>query len=187
MKIDDVSLTIFTWDNIPATNYHTGTATVRQQQSRPVAHPYRRRSGGSRLPRLGDQSGVDGRAATDPLAEADADGQGPAGARAHPRRHAADQPRRQLSHDRRGRYRAVGPRRQDRRAAGARADGHVPQVDPGLCQFAGAARHRRLCRSGADVQGGRLAGLQDPSAARSRHATSRSARRCARRWATITG
>ena len=28
MKIDDVSLTIFTWDNIPATNYHTGTATV---------------------------------------------------------------------------------------------------------------------------------------------------------------
>jgi len=28
MKIDDVSLTIFTWDNIPATNYHTGTATA---------------------------------------------------------------------------------------------------------------------------------------------------------------
>ncbi len=28
MKIDDVSLTIFTWDNIPATNYHTGTATI---------------------------------------------------------------------------------------------------------------------------------------------------------------
>lgn len=26
MKIDDVSLTIFAWDNIPATNYHTGTA-----------------------------------------------------------------------------------------------------------------------------------------------------------------
>ena len=28
MKIDDVSLTIFTWDNIPPTNYHTGTATA---------------------------------------------------------------------------------------------------------------------------------------------------------------
>jgi L-alanine-DL-glutamate epimerase-like enolase superfamily enzyme len=28
MKIDDVSLTIFAWDNIPATNYHTGTATA---------------------------------------------------------------------------------------------------------------------------------------------------------------
>src|SRR3984885_6512375 len=28
MKIDDVSLTIFTWDGIPATNYHTGTATA---------------------------------------------------------------------------------------------------------------------------------------------------------------
>ena len=28
MKIDDVTLTIFTRDNIPATNYHTGTATV---------------------------------------------------------------------------------------------------------------------------------------------------------------
>src|ERR1700759_5091728 len=28
MKIDDVSLAIFTWDNIPATNYHTGTATA---------------------------------------------------------------------------------------------------------------------------------------------------------------
>ena len=27
----------------------------------------------------------------------------------------------------------------------------------GLCEFAGAARHRRLCRSGADVQGERLA------------------------------
>ena len=24
MKIDDVSLTIFTWDNIPATRYHLG-------------------------------------------------------------------------------------------------------------------------------------------------------------------
>jgi hypothetical protein len=24
MKIDDVSLTIFTWDNIPATIYHQG-------------------------------------------------------------------------------------------------------------------------------------------------------------------
>ena len=44
-----------------------------------------------------------------------------------------------------------------------------------------------LCRPGAGVQGGRLAGLQDPSAARSRARTSRSARRCARRWATITG
>ena len=28
MKIDDVSLTIFAWDGIPATNYHTGTATA---------------------------------------------------------------------------------------------------------------------------------------------------------------
>ena len=25
MKIDDVSLTIFTWDNIPATSYHSGS------------------------------------------------------------------------------------------------------------------------------------------------------------------
>src|SRR5690348_10637746 len=25
MKIDDVSLTIFTWDNIPATRYHLGS------------------------------------------------------------------------------------------------------------------------------------------------------------------
>jgi L-alanine-DL-glutamate epimerase-like enolase superfamily enzyme len=28
MNIDDVTLTIFAWDNIPATNYHTGTATI---------------------------------------------------------------------------------------------------------------------------------------------------------------
>ena len=29
MKIDHVSLTIFTWDNIPATRYHSGSFTQR--------------------------------------------------------------------------------------------------------------------------------------------------------------
>ena len=41
MKIDDVSLTIFTWDSIPATRYHLGVAGIVHQQSRPAAHPHR--------------------------------------------------------------------------------------------------------------------------------------------------
>ena len=41
MKIDDVSLTIFTWDNIPATRYHLGALASVGQQSWPAAHPHR--------------------------------------------------------------------------------------------------------------------------------------------------
>ena len=41
MKIDDVSLTIFTWDGIPATRYHLGALCLVHQQSRATAHPHR--------------------------------------------------------------------------------------------------------------------------------------------------
>ena len=168
MKIDDVSLTIFAWDGIPATRYHLGALASSTSNLGPAAHPHRRGTGRPRVPGCRDQSRVDGRTAAYPVAEADADGTEPAGARAHPRRHAAGVAHCQLPHDRRGGHGAVGPVRQDRQAAGARADGHVPHFDPCLCEFAGVARHRGLCRSGADVQGERLARLQDPSAARSR-------------------
>ena len=187
MKIDDVSVTIFTWDNIPATRYHQGALA----------------SSGSNLGllRIHTDEGLEGHAflgaATNPASMDGPQlirslkpmlmGQNPL---ERERIHGAMRlvsAHRQLSHDRCGGHGAVGPLRQDRQAAGACADGHVPQFDRRLREFAGAARHRRLCRSGADVQGEWLARLQDPSAARSRPGHQGVRRRCARRSATTSG
>ena len=110
MKIDDVSLTIFTWDNIPATNYHRARCASSTSNLG--------------LLRIHTDAGLEGYAflgsATNPASMDGPQlirslkpmlmGQNPLERERIHARHAADQSHGQLSRDRRGRYRAVGPR-----------------------------------------------------------------------------
>ena len=92
MKIDAVELTLFAWDDIPPTKYTPGSQNQSgKQQPRPAAHQDRRRHRGPRLPRLRHQPGRDRCRRADPLPQADADGQGPPGARGPARGHAVRQ------------------------------------------------------------------------------------------------
>ena len=59
MKITDVSLTLFAWDDIPPTTYglHTGKFAGSSALGL-LAHPHRRRRRGPRLPGLGPNRGA---------------------------------------------------------------------------------------------------------------------------------
>ncbi len=165
MKIDDVSLTIFTWDNIPATNYHTGTATA----------------GASNLGllRILTDSGLEGFAflgsATNPASM-----DGPQLIRTlKPMLMGQNPLERERIHagmrliNRAVSYRTIGAvdtalwdlAGKIAGLPGTCADGDVPDLDPRLRKFAGAAGGFGVRGAGAGVQGGGLAGLQDPSAA----------------------
>ncbi len=189
MKITDVTLTLFAWENIPATIYGTTPARPTGKSELGLLRvDHRRGDRGTCLSRHLVEPGEPRRPGADPLSEADPDGPEPARPRAAQstvsgRAHAcADGPR-----DRRGRHRAVGHRRQGRRAADPSPARHLPQERAGLCPLRRSiGLARGLCRAGAAVQGDRLARLQDPPAAALATRTSRCARRCARRSATTT-
>ena len=151
MKIDDVSLTIFTWDGIPATQLSPGTATACTSNLG--------------LLRIHTDEGLEGHAflgsATNPASMDGPQlirslkpmlmGQNPL---ERERIHGAMRLVSricQLSHDRRGRYCAVGPVRQDRETAGARADGHIRTSILAYASSQVLPDIARLCRPGADV------------------------------------
>ena len=168
MKIDDVSLTIFTWDGIPATRYHLGALASSTSNLG--------------LLRIHTDEGLEGHAFL--------------GAATNPASMDGPQLIRTLKPMLMGqnpleRERLHGAMRLVSRIVSYRTIGAVDTAlwdlcgkiaklpvhalmgtcrtsIVALCQLAGAARHRRLCRSGADLQGEWLARLQDPSAARSR-------------------
>ena len=187
MKIDAVELTLFAWDDIPPTKYTQGSQnTSGHSNLGPAAHQDRCRHRGPRVPRLRHQPGRDRRRRADPLPQADPDGQGPAGARGPARRHARAPAHHGPAHHRRLRHRAVGHRRQGRRHAALQVARRRPLRHRRLCLEPDPRQPRGLRRRGGAVQGRRLEGLQDPSAADPPARTSRCARRCARRSATTT-
>ena len=167
MKIDDVSLTIFAWDGIPATRYHLGALASSTSNLG--------------LLRIHTDEGLEGHAflgsATNPASM-----DGPQLIRSlKPLLMGQNPLERERIH---GAMRLVS-RIVSYRTIGAVDTalwdlcGKIAKLPVhalmgtcrtsilGVCEFAGAARHRGLCRSGADIQGKRLARLQDPSAARS--------------------
>ena len=166
MKITDVSLTLFAWDDIPPTQYglHSKFAGSSALGLLRIAHRRRRR--GPRLPGFGLELGDDRRAGADHPSQADADGQDPL----HREALVADlwkqAARLRRARDRRGRRRAVGPRGQGDGPADPSPARHLSRIGAGLCQLGGAAVGRGLRRGGDRLQGIRLGRLQDPSADR---------------------
>ena len=56
MKIDDVSLTIFTWDSIPATRYHAGSFTQRDSNLGSATTPQSSAASPARSRHLSDRA-----------------------------------------------------------------------------------------------------------------------------------
>ena len=111
MKITDVSLTLFAWDDIPPTQY--GLQPLRRlERARAAAHPHRRRRRGQCVPGLGLELGNDRRPGVDHPSQAGADGQGSDASRSDRRRPVAQAARLRRARHRRGRRGAVGSRRQ---------------------------------------------------------------------------
>ena len=164
MKITDVSLTLFAWDDIPPTQYGQ----------------HSRFSGSSALGllRIRTDDGVEGNAFLGSASNsATTDGQGlithlkPVLMGKDPMHREAlvaelwkKQRAGRRARYRRGRRGALGPFGQGDGPADPSPARHLPRGGAGLCELRRAAVARRLCRAGAGVQGAGLGCLQDPSA-----------------------
>ena len=164
MKITDVTLTLFAWDDIPPTQYGQ----------------HSKFSGSSSLGllRIVTDQGLEGhaflgsasnpgdvrRAGADHASQAVPDGPRSDDARGDRAGSLAQAASCRRARHRRGRRGAVGSRRQGDGPADPSPARHLPDIGAGLCELGGAAVARGLCRAGARVQGVRLGRLQDPSA-----------------------
>ena len=164
MKITDVSLTLFAWDDIPPTQY--GQMSRFSGSSALGLLRIRTDDGveGHALPGLGVELGDHRRAGADHAPQARADGQGPDASRGSGGRAVEEAAPGRRAHHRRGRRGALGPAREGDGPADPSPARHLPRGGAGLCQLRRAAVARGLCRAGAGVQGGGLGRLQDPSA-----------------------
>ena len=188
MKITDVTLTLFAWDDIPATHLRPPHRPLRRQEpARPAHPPHRRGRRGPRLPRLGERGAQLRR----------------------PSRSSASLKPIVLGQDPLDRERLF---QRCWRAAAQTTLRAIGAVDVALWDLAGKVAklpiHRLLgtyrdrvpayassavlpstqayARGGGALQGARLDRLQDPPADRSGRPTSRSARPCGGRSATTT-
>ena len=165
MKITDVTLTLFAWDDIPPTHLRRAQPLLGLERAGAAAHRHRRRRRGPCLPGLGLQSRDDRRAGADHPPQAGADGQGSAASRgASTRRSVKRQRACGRARHRRGRRGAVGSRRQGDGPADPSAARHLSRIGAGLCQFRRAASPDGVRRGGDALQGIWLGRLQDPSA-----------------------
>ena len=120
----------------------------------------------------------------DPVRQAAADGQRPAGHRQSLVAHVEAQPRNVDARDRRARRLPVGHQRQARRAADPPPARHLQARGAGLFQHR-LPRHQRGVRGGGATLPGRAAGPRTScTRTASRAPTWRSAPRCATRWET---
>ena len=165
MKIDDVSLTVFSWDDIPPTRYHAGS--LRRAGSNLGLlriHTDEGLEGHAFLGSAGNPASMDGPQQVTALAQADADGPEPAGAGA-----AASA---MLHLSRSVSYRNIGAADvalwdlagQDRRTSDARADRHLQDSIPAYASSQVLPSVEAYVEQAQSLQGGRLARLQDPSA-----------------------
>ena len=164
MKITDVTLTLFAWDDIPPTQYGQHSRFAGSSALGLLRLRHRRRHRGQRLPGLGLQFGGHRRAGADRSPEADADGPQSAASRGARRRSVEEAARRRRARHRRRRRGAVGPSGQGHRPADPSPARHLSRGGAGLCQLGRAGLGRGLRRGGGALQGARLGGLQDPSA-----------------------
>ena len=158
MKITDVTLTLFAWDDIPATTYGRAHRQVRRPEpARPARDPHRRRRRGPRLPRLGQPRRAVRRAESlisslKPLVM----GQDPLDRERLYQALLAAQPRTPRARHRRGRRGAVGHRGQGRGLPIHRLLGTYRGPPAGLRELGGAAgRKQAYAEEAAQLQGAR--------------------------------
>jgi hypothetical protein len=144
MKITDVTLTLFAWDDIPPTTYG--------------AHSRFSGSSALGLLRIITDEGIEGNAFLGSASNsATTDGQGLI-------THLKPMLMGRNPLHRRRRRGAVGSLGQIHGPADPSAARHLSRIGAGLCQFRRPVVADRICRGGGALQGKRLGRLQDPSA-----------------------
>jgi hypothetical protein len=138
MKVTDVTLTLFSWDDIPATRYSANTGRFSGSSDLGLLtiatdHGIE----GNEFSRLRLEPGKPRRAEAHTLSEAVDHGEKSFGARAALSHYVEPQPDCIYPCDRRDRYRALGHRRQSGRNADTPFTRVVSQQRAGLCKLPG--------------------------------------------------
>ena len=164
MKITDVSLTLFAWDDIPPTQYGQHSRFAGSSALGLLRIATDDGVEGPRLPGLGLEFGGDRRAGPDHASQAHADGPQSDAPRGAGRRSLEAPASGRRAHHRRRRRGPLGSFGQGGRPADPSPARHLSRIGAGLCQLSRPGIGQRVRRAGRRVQGRRLGGLQDPSA-----------------------
>ena len=168
MKITDVTLTLFGWDDIPATTYgrHTGKFGGKSQLGLLAVQTDEGVVGHAFLGSAQRGAHLDGESLITAL-KPHRHGPGPARPGAPLPGPDVEGPPDHAARDRRRRHRALGHRGQGREPAHPPAARLLSRPRAGLCQLGGARHQAGLRGGGGALQERRLDGVQDPPAHRS--------------------